>query len=100
MATKSSIPAAGKTQGSNGGNHGRFGLRAKVAASVLVLACAVALILGGLWVGAAVRPAAQMPPPASTFVADQFTFREDHRAATAPAFVPDQFTFREDHRER
>ena len=35
---------------------------------------------------------------ADTFVPDQFTYREDHRASATTTFVADQFTYREDHR--
>jgi hypothetical protein len=65
MATTSSNLVAGKAiggQGSNGSNR-RYGLKAKVLASVAILSCAAALTIGGLRVGnsAETRPLAPLP---------------------------------------
>ena len=63
MATTSSNLVAGKaTSGGRGGNGGRFGLRAKVAAGVATLGCAAALAFGGLHNGDAARRQPQAVP--------------------------------------
>ena len=44
------------------------------------------------------RQAASSALATSNYVADLFTYREDHRAELVAPFVPDQFTSREDRR--
>jgi hypothetical protein len=63
MATTSSTLAAGKAisgQGGNG-NHGRYGLKAKLAAGVAMLGCAAALAFGGLHSGERAQSPAMAP---------------------------------------
>ncbi len=51
MATTNGTLVAGKAivgQGGDGRQHGRSGLRAKVAAGVMALGCTAALVLGGV----------------------------------------------------
>jgi len=104
MATTSSNLTAGTAiigQNSNG-----KGSKARAAGLIATAALGLAL-LGGLAFGQVQREAQAAAtamrsapiPVAAQFVPDQFTYREDHRAASVNPFVADQFTYREDHRQ-
>src|SRR5688572_21739458 len=74
MATTSSIPVAGTVSAGQGGNGsdkrgGRFGLKAKLAASVAILGCAAALAFGGLRGEGATRAQPQAPPSSASLPA-------------------------------
>jgi hypothetical protein len=111
MATTSSNLTAGKAMAGQSGNGNGSGKRVAGALATAVLGLG---LLGGMVLGQA-RPAthpAVSGGAAPAFVADEFTYREDHRTLTgtldweqqertvvAPgSFIPDSFTYREDYR--
>ncbi len=104
MATQSSNLTAGTAI--IGQNSNRKGSKGRAAGLVATAALGLAL-LGGLAFGQVQREAQaaatamrSAPIPVDTrFVPDEFTYREDHRAASVNPFVADQFTYREDHRQ-
>jgi hypothetical protein len=74
MATTISIRVAGKAlngQGSNGtgGNNGRLGLKAKLAAGVAILGCAATLLFGGVWATQTTQPQPQPSTSATSLPA-------------------------------
>ena len=82
MATTSGNLAAGKTTiggPRKNGTGGRFGLRARVAASVATIGCAAALAVGGLGAGDIAPPRSQSAPAAYTVQASTIDERTQQR---------------------
>ncbi len=101
MATTSSALPAGKVASQGGNrNNGRYGLKAKLVAGVVILGCAAALAFSGLRADQAQQSPAQAAQPASNpywvYTEDVAVDGDPAAAAMALVRVNPYWTYQED----